>query len=208
MKNLFKSIIISAFLFTSASLYAEEEPQKDAGSFYRNRISFAYGFASAHQFAIGFGIGFGGIFKSLFSDLEAQTYSSFGPISLAYDRNVSKHLSIGVVLAYEYYASEQTWTDGETERKNYDIFTLMPKMKFRWGWEIVSFYHGISLGAGLWLTETEYSSGETDSQNYATLAIHFYLFGINLDIGDIVSIFGDFGLGSLGTINTGLAFNF
>ena len=208
MRNLFRYIIISVFLFVSASLYAQEKPRKDDGSFNKNRISFAYGFASVPRLAIVLGNAFGGAIKSLSSDIEAQTYTSFGPLSLTYDSNISKHLSIGVVFSYEYYSGERTWTDGETESEVDNIFTLMPKLTLRWGWQVVNFYHGISLGAGLWLTETEYSSGETDSANYVTLALHLCFFGISLNVGDTVSIFGDVGVGFLGMINIGLALDF
>jgi hypothetical protein len=209
VRNLFRYIIISAFLLTSVLLYAEEKPQKDAGSFNKNRISLAYGYMSAPRFGYQMGIIIVDVISYMFSsDIEEETYTSFGPLSFTYDRNISKHLSFGVMFSYEYFKSEQTFTDGETKRVYYNLFTVMPKVTLRWGWEVVSFYHGISSGAALWHTGTEDSSGETNSYNDVTLAIHLYLFGININIGDTVSLFGDYGGGFLGMINIGMALDF
>ena len=49
---------------------------------------------------------------------------------------------------------------------------------------------------------------KTDSANAVTLALHLYFFGISLNVGDTVSIFGDVGVGFLGVINIGMALNF
>jgi hypothetical protein len=183
---------------------AEEKPHKDAGSFKKNRVSIAYGFASVLEFAFGIGLAFG----SIFADYEEEIYTSFGPLSLTYDRNISKHCSFGVVFAYANFASKRTWEDGETERIEDNLLTLMLKLGLRWGWEVVSFYHGISIGATLFLTETDDSSSETVHENHVTPALHIYFVGLNINVGDTVSLFGDVGLGSLGMMNIGLAFKY
>ena len=202
MRSIWRYLILPVLFFTNLSLYAGVSPRNDAGSFKQHRISFAIGIDSLYIFAYDFATAFG----HLFSTTENESCTYFGPFSFTYDRFISKHVSLGVVFAYARHTIEWTDTYGETDRDSIDLFAIAPKLLFAWGGDVLSVYHGISLGGGLFILKTEGSSGESTSETIFVPAVHLFLVGFNVKLGDTASFFVDVGGGYLGTLNFGVGF--
>jgi hypothetical protein len=200
MRRLRRYLLISVLFFTSVSLCAGESSRSDADSSGKHKISFAYGFGSLYVFGLELGHAFG----SLFADPVDTSSSHFGPLSLSYEKLVTKHVALGIVFSYAKINMESIYSDLEVVRDEYNLYMLAPKLLLTWGGNVLSVYHGISLGVGISHVTTEESEGERRSELHFGPAVHVFLVGFNLRFADTVSLFADVGGGYLGSLNVGV----
>jgi hypothetical protein len=202
MKKPWRHVLLSLFLLTCAALQGAEVPQPGTEFSKQSRISFAYGVGSVYLFMYDYANIFSHI---LFFDTDSASYTYIGPLSFTYDRLITKHVSLGVVIAYAHHRIE--YIDGllEGDREEVDLFAGAPRVLFRWGGKVLRVYHGISLGLALWLVGYEDADSQDSSEVLLSPAVHLYLLGLDLRLGDAASIFLDVGGGYLGSLNFGLA---
>jgi hypothetical protein len=202
IKSILTVLILTASILTG-EICRSQDPMDD---FPRNDIQIGYGFISMLSVSTLLMNALMVAFTPLPGEKTITDVGSWGPIFVNYNFFPLKWLGVGLVVAYEADNNRTTYSNGGYSDMNWQYTTFMLKVNFRYGWEWVKFYHGISAGVTYAKVNFADTTGIASTNDGALFAFHITAFGIR--VGKTVGVFADIGIGYLGIVNVGVNFVF